>query len=116
MNLDALSNAVSAIGTGNPRQAQPPARTQQSQVADAQQPSAAVDKEQVQRAAEAIDQKVSAIAPNLRFSVDDDTGKTVVRVVDMSTGETIRQVPSEEVLAISRSIDRLQGLLLNGES
>jgi len=84
-------------------------------VVEEQQQPAPVDDAQVQRAAEAIDQKINAIAPNLRFSVDNDTGKTVVRVVDISTGETIRQMPSEEVLAISRSIDRLQGLLLNGE-
>jgi flagellar protein FlaG len=39
-----------------------------------------------------------------------------VRVVDTVTGEVIRQVPSEELLAISRSIDKLQGLLLRQEA
>jgi flagellar protein FlaG len=33
-------------------------------------------------------------------------------VVDSSTDEVIRQIPSDEVIAISRSIDRLQGILL----
>jgi len=84
-------------------------------VVEQPQPSVKVDDAQVQRAAAAIDERITTIAPNLRFSVDSDTGKTVVKVVDISTGETIRQMPSEEVLAISRSIDRLQGLLLNGE-
>ena len=64
---------------------------------------------------ETINRQLQTVAPNLRFSVDEDTGKTVVRVVDTDTGETIRQVPSEEVLAISRSIDRLQGLLFHQE-
>ena len=74
-----------------------------------------MESEQVQRAAETINRQLQTVAPNLRFSVDEDTGKTVVRVVDTDTGETIRQVPSEEVLAISRSIDRLQGLLFHQE-
>ena len=67
------------------------------------------------RAAETINRQLQTVAPNLRFSVDEDTGKTVVRVVDTGTGEIIRQVPSEEVLAISRSLDRLQGLLFHQE-
>ena len=49
----------------------------------------------------------------LEFSVDSDTHRTVVRMVDTSTGELIRQFPSESVLAISRGIDQFQqGLLL----
>jgi flagellar protein FlaG len=74
-----------------------------------------VESEQVHRAAETINRQLQTVAPNLRFSVDEDTGKTVVRVVDTGTGEIIRQVPSEEVLAISRSLDRLQGLLFHQE-
>ncbi|MBL8491536.1 MAG: flagellar protein FlaG, partial [Rhodocyclaceae bacterium] len=38
--------------------------------------------------------------------------KTVVKVVDGQTGKMIRQIPSEELLAIAESIDRMQGLLL----
>jgi flagellar protein FlaG len=50
---------------------------------------------------------------NLEFSVDTDTHKTVVRMVDTSTGELLRQFPSEATLAISRGIDQLQqGLLV----
>jgi len=50
---------------------------------------------------------------NLQFSVDTDSKRTVVRMVDTSTGELIRQYPSEATLAISRGIDQFQqGLLL----
>ena len=52
------------------------------------------------------------MAQNLRFSIDDDTGRTIVKVVDMQTDEVIRQMPSKEVLAISKAIDKLQGLLI----
>ncbi len=50
---------------------------------------------------------------NLEFSVDTGTKKVVVRMVDTSTGELIRQIPSDETLAISRGIEQFQlGLLL----
>lgn len=39
---------------------------------------------------------------DMDFSVDDSTGRVVVRVVDSVTEEVIRQIPSEEMLAISR--------------
>lgn len=50
---------------------------------------------------------------NLEFSVDADTKKPVVKLVDTETGDVIRQIPSEEMLSIARSIDQFQqGLLL----
>ena len=41
---------------------------------------------------------------NLSFSVDQTTGKTIVRVVRAGTGEVVRQIPSEEALAIAASL------------
>ena len=67
-------------------------------------------------ALERIREALAPVARNLQFSVDDDTGKTVVRIIDSSTNEVIKQFPSEEMLAISRSIDKLQGLLLRQEA
>jgi len=49
---------------------------------------------------------------NLRFSVDKDSGKTVVAWVDDS-GKVLRQMPSEEALAVAKAIDRYQGVFLN---
>ena len=40
----------------------------------------------------------------LRFLVDKGTGRMYFRVVDHSTGETILQIPSEEVLTAARKL------------
>lgn len=49
----------------------------------------------------------------LEFNMDADTKKITIKLVDTETGDVIRQFPSEDMLAISRSIDRFQqGLLL----
>jgi flagellar protein FlaG len=73
----------------------------------------AADAEQVKRAADEINRQLKDAAQSIRFSVDSGSGKTIVRVVDSETGDVIRQIPSEEVLAISRSIERMQGVLLH---
>lgn len=41
---------------------------------------------------------------DLNFSVDEATGRVVVKVINSTTDEVIRQIPSEEMLAISRHI------------
>lgn len=73
-------------------------------------------REQVQQVAQQLQRVAEPVAQNLQFSVDGDTGKTVIRVVDSATKEVIRQIPGEEVLAIARAMDRLQGLLLKGKA
>jgi flagellar protein FlaG len=59
---------------------------------------------------------VQSVSSSLQFSLDQDTGRTVVKMVDTQTAEVLRQFPSEEMLAISKSIDRMQGLLINREA
>jgi flagellar protein FlaG len=54
---------------------------------------------------------------SLEFSVDTNSKKTVVKMVDTSTGELIRQFPSETALAISRGIEQFQhGQLLTNKA
>ena len=56
------------------------------------------------------------LARGLQFSVDVTTGKTIVKLVDKETNEVIRQMPSREMLAIARALDRVQGLLLRDQA
>ncbi len=68
--------------------------------------------ETLDHALEALRRAVEPVAQDLQFSIDDESGHTVVKVVDSSTKEVIRQIPTEEVLAFGRALDRVQGLLL----
>lgn len=69
--------------------------------------------EQVKSAVNVINKVMQQSNHSLEFSVDTETQRTVVKMVDTQTGELIRQFPSEETLAISREIDQFQqGLLL----
>jgi flagellar protein FlaG len=73
---------------------------------------ASASAKQLQQAMEEVRTAVARHAQDLEFSIDQDTGRTVVKVLDGATHELIRQFPSEELLAISRALDRVQGLLL----
>ena len=70
------------------------------------------DRETLLQAVEDVRKAIEPAAQNLLFSIDDDTGRTIVKVVDAQTDEVIRQMPSEEVLAISKAIDKLKGVLI----
>ena len=65
---------------------------------------------------QAANNYVQSVSTSIQFSLDEDSGRTVVKMVDKETEEVLRQFPSEEMLAISRSIDRMQGLLINREA
>ncbi|MGL5758592.1 flagellar protein FlaG [Plesiomonas sp.] len=52
----------------------------------------------------------------LSFYLDEDLNRQVVSVIDRESGEVIRQLPSEEMLAIAKNMaDQMAGILLNTE-
>lgn len=72
----------------------------------------ATNRDQLDEAVKAVNDFVNAINNSLEFSIDDDTGITVVKVVDVETKEIIKQFPSEEVLSIAKALDGIKGLLV----
>lgn len=94
------ATAASAVGASIPAPATPRLASQEP------------NQTELLEAVAKVQKAVPPTASNLVFSIDDDSGRTVVKVVDSSTEETIRQIPSEEVLEIARALDKLQGLLL----
>jgi flagellar protein FlaG len=79
-------------------------------------PTPAPKPEQVKEAAQEIQKFVSNVTTNLQFSVDQDTGRTVVSVVDAETKQIVRQIPAEHVMKIARALDRMQGILFSGRA
>jgi flagellar protein FlaG len=74
-------------------------------------------RQQVEAAVDAINRSLQPSDHALSFSVDQKSDRIVVKIVDSASGETLRQIPSDEVLAIAESIDRYQkGLLLSQEA
>lgn len=80
-----------------------------SGVAETSQPT----REAVAKAAADLQQFVQSMGRNLSFSIDETTGYHVVRVVNPTTGELVRQLPSEELLQIARDFERLNNVLVS---
>jgi len=72
--------------------------------------------DQVQKAVGEIEEFTQALARNLTFSIDEDTGKTIVKLMDTQTKEVIRQIPTEEVVSIARALGKIQGSLLDDKA
>lgn len=72
--------------------------------------------EQIRQAVEKIQDAVDNVAHDLHFSIDKDTGKTIIKVMDTHTKEVIRQMPTDEAINIARTLDKVQGLLFNDKA
>lgn len=71
-----------------------------------------VSEKELQEAVGRIKDFIEPINDSIQFSLDEDTGRTIVKVIDLQTKEVLRQIPSEEVLNIAKALDKLQGLLI----
>ena len=71
---------------------------------------------ELNQAVSAINNYVQNLRRDLQFTVDEQTDRTIIRVIDSETREVIRQIPSEEVLALARSLERTQGLILRAQA
>ncbi|MFZ6780047.1 flagellar protein FlaG [Undibacterium sp. Ji83W] len=72
--------------------------------------------EKVTKAVNDINKTIQALSQNLEFSVEEHSNRVVVKVIDQQTKEVLRQIPSEEAIEISRSLDKLQGLLIKQQA
>jgi flagellar protein FlaG len=108
---DSVPNVV--VATPSNVGANPSAKLELPQIAVPQVAEQEPSPEQLKSVLDNINRTLRQSNRNLEFSIDEATKRNMVKVVDTETGDVIRQFPSEEALAISRSIDQFQqGLLL----
>ena len=74
---------------------------------------AEASRKELDEAVKAVNDFVQVFNNSLQFGVDSDSGKTVVKVIDVDTKEVIKQVPSKEMLAIAKALDGIKGLLVH---
>jgi flagellar protein FlaG len=72
--------------------------------------------EKLAAAVNRLNEHIQITQRSLRFSVDEASGRTVVTVVDTQSDEVIRQIPSEEVLALIQHLRNDDGLLINEQA
>lgn len=78
--------------------------------------AANISREQVEVAVSTIQEFVQSARRNINFSLEDGSGRVVVKVTDATSGDIIRQIPSEEALQLAESLEEVRSLLFKAEA
>lgn len=79
-----------------------------------QRPTAAMDGRTLDNAVEQLNQFAQSVQRKLEFSVDEESGKTVIKVIDKESGEMVRSIPSEEVLDMQQRLRETSEAIFKG--
>jgi len=71
-----------------------------------------VDKAELVGAVKKLNEHVAPALQTIEFSLDQESKRMIVKVVDTATQKVLRQIPNEEVVAMSKTLDKLQGLVI----
>ncbi|MES2760397.1 MAG: flagellar protein FlaG [Pseudomonadota bacterium] len=121
MNISQISSSSAAPAAASVErkvaiEPQAPKATTRSGGADAVKDESEQNQQQLPEALKRINTVLQVRAPGLEFSVDDDSARTVVKVIDTNTNELIRQMPSKEALEIAKALERLDSLLIRDKA
>ena len=75
-----------------------------------------VTEERLQEAVSQMNDFVQNLQRDLKFSIVDGSGETIVKVIDAKTDEVVRQIPSEEALELLSRFQESTGLLFKKEA
>lgn len=65
-----------------------------------------------------VNHYVQNVRRDLQFSVDKQSGETIIKVVDSETNKVVRQIPPEEVIKLASALDQnnsRRGILFKDE-
>jgi len=72
-----------------------------------------LEREQLEQMAQQLQDFMGEMNRSLQFKVDEDSGRDVIKVLDKSSGEVIKQYPSEEVLSLVSKLSESAGILID---
>ena len=68
--------------------------------------------EKVERITELMENYVQSIQKNIKFQVS-STGDISIKVISEQTGKVIREIPSQEMLALAARMEELSGIIFD---
>lgn len=73
--------------------------------------------QQLQSAVSELNDFVQNIRRNLEFTIDDESGRIVIKVIDSESKEIIRQIPPEEAVQLAQALEGTRdGTILNAKA
>lgn len=88
----------------------PPGRTEREAEARTDANAAQTEKESLDNVVSGLNDLVRELHRELKFSVDQESGETVIRVIDPVTDEVVRQIPSEELVQLRKRLEEAAGV------
>ena len=74
--------------------------------------------EQLEQAVSSINEYTQNIQRSLQFSISENDGRTIIKVIDSETNEIVRMIPPDETIKISQNLGSLSdngGLLFEAK-
>jgi flagellar protein FlaG len=69
--------------------------------------------ETMEKVAAQLESYLRSVGRSLQFSIDSESGRTVISVRDSSTGEIIRQIPNAEAMRLAQSLGSQPNTLID---
>ncbi len=101
--------SLAALGVGPP--GRPSGSDQDAGPREGGQPGQVEGTASMDQVVSGLNQLVQNLHRNLQFSIDDESGQTVIKVIDNETQEVVRQIPSEEIMRLRRRLEEASGVL-----
>jgi flagellar protein FlaG len=84
-----------------------------ARAADTSSPSLETLREEFRDSLRAANERLAERGTSISMTVDRSTNTVIVQVKDRESGDTVRQIPAEAALQVSRNIDRLTGIIVD---
>lgn len=91
-------------------------RAVETQTRTATEQGAAVDRDRLQSAVSDMQDFVQSVRRDINFQLDDTSGQVVINVTEATSGDVIRQIPSEEALRLAENLSEVRSLLFEAEA
>jgi flagellar protein FlaG len=107
------ASAAAAEAAGAERQLTENSTAKQAAQAESTQQAS---REEVEAAVATIQDFVQSVRRSINFSLEEGSGRVVVKVTDAGSGDVIRQIPSEEALQLAENLSEVRSLLFKAEA
>ena len=77
---------------------------------------AEIERGKLETAVSDIQDFVQTVRRDINFALDDDSGRMVINVTEASSGDVIRQIPSEEALRLAENLTEIRSVLFEAEA
>ena len=110
-SLQALQSFVAPSSSQSPPSTRSvESRIQASTSRAEDQEDAVIPEENLDAATRSVEDFLQQTSPDIAYKVDRDSGRYYFQVIDPKTQKMIRQVPSEEILAMARKVREMRDL------